>query len=77
MRPVAPHMVDLVMARKVAGMSQVDVGDKIGLSSATVSNLECGESLRLPLIQAYAALFGLDVRLVYEKKVTKVEDQED
>lgn len=67
MRPIAPYMAPLVSARKRAGLNQATVGERLGVSTATVSNLETGVSQRLDLIDRYANLFDLMVDIQFKR----------
>jgi transcriptional regulator with XRE-family HTH domain len=61
-------MLPLVMQRKAAGLSQAEVGDRVDLSSATISNLEAGQNTRLKHMSAYAGLFGKTVDIQFVDK---------
>ncbi len=53
-------------ARKMAGLSQVALSEKVNLRQATVSRLEAGEPVELQTLMA--ALAALDLELVVQPR---------
>lgn len=73
MKPVVQWVIPLVSARKQSGMSQGQVADRIGVSAATVSNLETGgRHVKFATIANYAALFDMEMKVIFVDRTLRV-----
>ena len=73
-------MNEISKKRKALGMTQKELGDKVGVSWKTISNLERGCNVRYSLLMKVCEVLGLGLTLVdnspvEEKKKPKKNDR--
>lgn len=61
--------------RKSAGLTQSELGEKVGVKKNAVSKWECGrvEDIPLSTVRELASLFGVSVTYLIEDKTTELE----
>ncbi len=63
---------DLAKARSSAGLTQVQMARKLGLTQARLSQIEHGQNARLDTLQSYARALGLELLLVPQQQLSHV-----
>jgi transcriptional regulator with XRE-family HTH domain len=67
LRPV--FGANLRAARKALGLTQTDIGEKVGLQKQYIGQVELGrKNLSLSTMQSLAAAVGLEVSVMLERK---------
>lgn len=57
-------MNEISKKRKALGMTQKELGDKVGVSWKTISNLERGCNVRYSLLMDVCEVLGLTIKIV-------------
>lgn len=57
-------MNEISKKRKALGMTQQELGDKVGVSWKTISNLERGCNVRYSLLMKVCEVLGLTIKIV-------------
>lgn len=57
-------MNEISKKRKALGMTQKELGDKVGVSWKTISNLERGCNVRYSLLMKVCEVLGLTIKIV-------------
>ena len=62
--PVVDGIVDLASFRRQAGLTQVELAQRLGISQSDLSKLERRRDVRLSTLEAWAAALGSRLRVV-------------
>jgi len=59
-------MIDLAGLRRMAGVTQVELADALGISQGQISRLERQRDMLLSTLGAYLTALGVEARVVVE-----------
>jgi len=70
---LSDRVVDLAGYRRQAGLTQVELADRLGISQSDLSKLERRRDVRLSTLEAWAVALGSRLRLILASESTPAE----